>query len=138
MEPGRGDRDGANLLYSQFQKVLWPQWSPVAVTGTTCGAGGDRRHHLHAAMEPGRGDRDDVLAPVVTRPAPSLPQRSPVAVTGTTREPAVRPPRVQLLAAMEPGHGDRVDHRRHLHVLHDQRAAMAPGRGDRDDDVAPP
>src|SRR5205823_659378 len=85
-----------------------PQWSPVAVTGSTLGCGTDLCGSVDAAMEPGRGDRVDSSDPYRTLTAPILPQWSPVAVTGSTLDNQIRvePDKV---AAMEPGRGDRVD-----------------------------
>ncbi len=107
MEPGRGDREDAQLGPQRLTACLplWspvavtgktrsgtapatpatpPLWSPVAVTGKTALFVDADGAFIFAAMEPGHGDREDPASSKSDAKV-SRPLWSPVAVTGKTR-----------------------------------------------------
>src|SRR5207248_10702497 len=85
-----------------------PQWSPVAVTGTTRMPRASRTGTAALQWSPVGVTGTTCAFQLDNTSGDYRPQWSPVAVTGTTHEHAAVP-RALDGAAMEPGRGDRDD-----------------------------
>ncbi len=83
MEPGREDREHPTVEDLQAQLTEWPQWNPVAKTGSTPQVRTPGHQGRAASMEPGREDREH------------------------TGGPAAAAARCRTGASMEPGREDR-------------------------------
>ncbi len=111
MEPGREDREHAAPIGTIAGAICWPQWNPVAKTGSTC-----------------------------SEPAPDS-ARFCLNGTRSRRPGAHHDPPERLshyFASMEPGREDREHDIRARSLSHSPTASMEPGREDREHSTRSP